>query len=718
MKSHVNKAGTQQPLFHGRSSAMKTVNYFIQTVILAFLFGLMIPLSSYGRVSESTAGDQIAVRKVVLYKSGVGYFEMRGTVKGGEAVRLYFRRNQMNDLLKSLTVLNLSGGKISSIVYDSTKTVKQLLSDYTFNLKRGQGLPQVLRQLQGSEIELMTGSRTTKGTIMGVEKRIAIEDDAEIPTFYLNIMDNKGDLRSFNTDEITAVRFLDKRLNRDIKRYLEILFQRYRRDEKAVTVTASGQGEQELFVSYVTEVPVWKATYRIVLPGQSEGGKPFLQGWAIVDNVSGDDWNGVQLSLVSGLPISFIQNLYDPIFKKRPVIEIEEEVALAPSIPEAAMRRKKMRKAKKVRPPTPRAAAMPMKSLSIAEDLEARRPVEVNLEDRMRDLKAEVVTREVGDLFEYKIDHPVTIARNQSALVAIVAEEVEGEAIDLYNKKTRAKNPLAAVRLKNTTGLMLEGGPLTVIQGGSYAGDALIKTVRPGEERYITYAVDLGLHVNTKQGSKSERVDRVVINRGVMRIHRGIVETKTYNLDNKDDQTKTVIIEHPYHANWKLLNKEKPLEITDNHMRFEVTAPGQKLTKFTVREMRDSWETIIVTNLTPDDILIFARKRYLNETSQKRLEKIVGLKAEIAGIDRAIRDLKKERGQIFEDQKRLRENLRGLGQTAEEKNLRSRYIKQLDGQETQLETIRDRQKLLQDQRKVKQKELNRLIGALEQDLKI
>jgi hypothetical protein len=697
---------------------MKRASYFKKRAVLTILLGLIVLPLFCGDVSAVTGQGDMAVRRVVLYKSGVGYFEMRGSVKGGETVRLYFRSDQMNDLLKSLTVLNLSGGKISSIVYDSTKTVGQMLSDYTFKLESGDGLPQVLRQLQGSNIELITGSTTTRGTIVGVQKRIAREDDVEIPSFYLAVMDNKGDLRSFNIDEIGAVKFLDERLDQDIRRYLKILFDRYHKDEKAVVFTASGEGDQEIFASYMTEVPVWKATYRIVLSGQLKEGRPFLQGWAIVDNVTRDDWKGVQLSLVSGLPISFIQNLYDPIFKKRPVIQIEEEVALAPGIPEAAMRMERAKEAKRAAPLTPRAAAMPMKALGMVEEVETRGPGETDLEARVRDLKTEVVTREVGELFEYKIDHPVTIERNQSALVPIVAKEVDGETVDLYNEKTRAKNPLAAIWLKNTTSLMLEGGPLTVMQGGSYAGEALIKTVRPGEKRFITYAVDLGLHVNTKQGSKSESVDRVVINRGIMRIHRGVVETKTYNLDNKDDRAKAVIIEHPYHSDWRLINEEKPIEITDNYMRFRVMAQAQKLTEFTVQEMRDMWETIMVTNLTPDDILILFRKRYISGSSQKYLEKIVGLKAEIAKIERDISDLKRERTQIFDDQKRLRENLRGLGQTVEEKNLRSRYIKQLNEQETQLEKIKDSQRLLEEQLGGKRKELDGLIGGLEQDLRI
>jgi len=259
---------------------------------------------------------------------------------------------------------------------------------------------------------------------------------------------------------------------------------------------------------------------------------------------------------------------------------------------------------------------------------------------------------------------------------------------------------------------------LTVLQGDSYAGEALTKTLKPGEERYITYAVDLGLQVHTKTGSKTEEVDRVVINRGVLRMHRAIIETKAYTLDNKGPRLKTVIIDHPYHADWKLLNKDKPVEITDNYIRFEVKATGREITTFAVREMRESWESIMVSNLTPDHIVLFAGKNYLSEKTRHQLEKIVALKSEISDIDRDLKALEKGRDQIFKDQKRLRENLQGLGQTTEEKDLRSRYIKQLNQQETHLEKERERQQALERQRETKQKELDELVATLEQDLSV
>jgi len=635
---------------------MRNRNFLLQSVFIAFLFSLIIPLGLSAEI-EGPAGGQLNLRKVALFKSGVGYFELQGSVKAGEGIELHFKREQMNDLLKSLTILNLSGGEVGSIVYDSKKTAKQQLSDYAFDLRKGDGLPQVLEQLQGSKIELIIGSTTITGTIVGVETRVTMENKIKVPLFYLSLMDGNGQLRSFDTNEINGVRFLDQRLQQDIERYLTILFQKNLKDEKAVFITPTGEGRQELLMGYVTEVPVWKATYRVMIPEEKEGIKPFLQGWAIIDNVSGKDWKNVQLSLISGLPISFVQNLYDPQFKKRPVVKMDKAAPLAPAVPEAGMRTDQMVAAAA---PMAKPKQRRMKSFAAGREMKEMRLEGVNLEERMRELKVDTVTREKGEMFEYRIDHPVTIEQNRSALVPILAAEIDGKAVDLYNEKTRVDNPLAAVRLNNSTGLTLEGGPLTVFQGGSYAGDALVKTFKPDEQRYITYAVDLGLRVNTKMGTKSEQIDRVIINRGLIRMRRGIIETKTYNLDNKNAHSKTVVIEHPYHANWKLLNKERPIEITDNYLRFEVKAPGLKITKFSVREMRESWERIMISNLTPDQIIVMARKKYLTENTQNKLQKIVALKSEISSIDRGLKAIQKERGQIFEDQKRLTENLRGL----------------------------------------------------------
>jgi len=690
---------------------------------LHIVFGLVVAgvllhgmtMSGTGAESGAGAGDRLALNKVVLFKSGVGYFELRGRVQAGEGVPLAFKRDQMNDLLKSLTVLNLTGGGIGNVVYDSQKTAAQELSDYTFELKKGDGLPQVLEQLQGSPVELTTGNSVFKGTVVGVERRMTLDGEVQIPLFYLSILDTSGQFRSFQTDEIVGIRFLDRKLNQEMERYLEILFRNLRKDEKTVVFTPTGKGMQEIFVSYVVEAPVWKATYRIVLPEMNQGKKPFLQGWAIVDNVSGTDWKDVDLRLVSGLPVSFVQNLYDPQYIHRPVVRTETEAPAAPAMVEAGMQADRMLMAPA---PMPKAEMKRAKAVAAGRETETAPREAIPIPERMRELKADVATREVGEMFEYRIDHPVSIQRNQSALVPIVAKEMDAESVDLYNEAARPGNPLAAVRLKNTTGLTLEGGTVTVFQGGSYAGEALTPTLKPNEQRYIAYAVDLGLHVHTRAGTKTEEVDRVVINRGVLRMHHAVIETKTYTLDNKGPRVKTVVIDHPYHPDWKLLNTEKPIETTDNYLRFEVNAPALKATAFSVREMRDSWESISVSNLTSDQIVLFAGRKYLDPKIHKQLEKIVSLKSDINAVDRDLKAIEKNREQIFIDQKRLRDNLQGLGQTTEEKELRSRYIQQLNEQETYLEKERGREKVLEGQLEAKQKEMNALIAALEQDLDV
>ena len=600
---------------------MKKIRPMLNVFIPAILFCLTVSHAAMGETVK-TGETGLSLRKVVLFNSGVGYFELGGDVPAGEKIDLHFTANQMNDVLKSLTVLNGSGGTTGSIVYDSEKTVEQQLRDYSFQLRKDGGLPQALRQFQGNRVRLLNGETSITGTIVGVEKRTVLQDDGNMPEFYLTIMTEGGQLRSISTDEIREIKFLDETLDKDLVHYLKTVSQGHRRDEKKVTITTTGEGRQKLMVSYLVESPVWKATYRIVIPNGEKGVEPFLQGWAIVDNVSGEDWKNVRLSLVSGCPISFIQNLYAPLFRQRPVIEAENKAMPAPPVPERGMRLDRMEKKSQM------AAAAPANMLFAREKEEAGAGTAEppDLEEAMRKLRAETVTRATGNLFEYTIDHPVTIDRNCSAMVPILAKPIEGEAVDLYNRKTMKENPMAAVRLKNTTGLTLEGGPVTVLQGGVYAGEALMKTVVPAETRYIAYAVDLGLHVNTVAGSTSERVDRVVINRGIIRIHRGILETTAYNLDNRNSKPRIVIIEHPYHADRQLLNTEKPLEITEHFYRFQVDAPAMKLTRFTVREMRDSWETVMVTNLTPDQIVLLSSRGYFSETATKQLEKIGAIK--------------------------------------------------------------------------------------------
>jgi len=645
-------------------------------------------------LSAAEEAAQLPVTKVILYKHGVGYFERRGFVLGSREVALSVKIDDMNDVLKSLMALDLGGGSVASISYGSSKTIERLLSEYSFDLRKDAGMPGMLAQLQGAGVELKVGGKTIRGKIVSVETRNETRDKEIVrQRFKLAVFTDDDELRSFDTSEITSVEFADDKLRSDIARALEILFSAHMRDTRTVTIQTAGEGRRELLVGYVVEAPVWKATYRLVLSGEDD---PLLQGWAIVDNTTDEDWTDIDLSLVSGMPVSFIMNIYDPRFKERPFIDIdggemrtdvggdwedwggEEEEGKAEA--EEALDVKKLRR-----------------------------------DELLERQQALAGGRELGQLFEYSIDRPVSIDRNNSALIPIVNARVEAERVSLYNEGLRYDNPMSAIRMKNTTGLTLEGGAVTVYDGDTYAGESLFDTVKKDDQRYLAYAVDLGTTVSTKFGSSKQAAYRVQIRRGTMITHYKLARTKTYTLKNLDDREKIVIIEHPVEPEWKLAGGAEPIETTDDHYRFEVELRARDGAEWTVKEELPRSTSYSIANVTPEQIEFFVRQKYIDKELQQALGRIVDIKNEIAGLERKLKELERDRRRIFQDQERLRANIRALGATAEENELRSRYVEKMNAQEDALKRIDTSVKDITDNLAEARRALDAAIEALSAD---
>ena len=333
-------------------------------------------------------------------------------------------------------------------------------------------------------------------------------------------------------------------------------------------------------VSYTVAAPVWKTTYRAVI---DEKGQPFLQGWAIVDNVSGEDWLNVDLSMVSGAPVSFIQNLKQPLYRRRPVIALPQGYEVMPQLHEADLQKV----TSQITSRNSQITGLPKGSMNITLD-------GINVQDN--DLKSsdgfftyiqpktdavgevtmsstvitDTTTGSIGELFQYHIDHPVTILKNHSALIPIVQAKVEGEAVSIFNEQVRLVNPLSGLKLKNTTGLTLEGGAITVIDGGEYAGEALINRVKPDDSRFISYAIDFGIHVSTSGSSQRQSVTRVKIVNNSVQMSIKNVESKNYKIENNADKSKILVIEHPQRPGYKLIDTVEPDSTTDRYYRFRV----------------------------------------------------------------------------------------------------------------------------------------------------
>ena len=522
-----------------------------KTFLLVILVCVAACFAAIPALAES---QELPIRRVILYKHGVGYFERIGSVEGDAASLLRFKAKDMSDLLKSLTVLDLGGGSIRTIAYDSTKTVDQQLGEYTFDLKNAQGLPAILDQMKGSEVALTVGQTQLTGRLLSMEKRTEkTEGGGVIDRYRIGVLLPDGKVKNYDLSDVSQLQFTSPGLRKEMEKYLEILFSRHRRDEKQVQILATGKGKRDLFVSYVQEQPVWKVSYRIVTEKRE---KPLLQAWAIVDNVSAEDWENVELSLVSGLPVSFVQNLYDPIFVRRPEIKIEREAAAGPVVAEVGLAIEKPVMARKEATRMKEEERPRMAAPAASRPMAPPRP---DMYAGMERQSAQAVGQEAGALFVYNIKEPVTIKRDRSALLPIVNARVDGERVAVYNESVRRENPMEAIRIKNTTDLTLEGGPVTVIEENTYVGEALISTLKPDEERYVSFAVDLGTRVDAQRGKNTDQIHRVTIANGILTRHLKLRETKTYALQNVEDKAKTIILEHPrQHAEWKLVDTPTP----------------------------------------------------------------------------------------------------------------------------------------------------------------
>lgn len=753
--------------------------------------------------------DVLPIRRVILYSNGVAYIERRGFVSGNAEVNLSFKQSQVDDVLKSMIVLDLGQGKIGAVSYNSSAPVSARMSEIPFSVNpvtpEGGGIAGVLSQLQGAKVAVASVKGVVIGSVLTVERKTIRGEKESSTTNVLVIASESGEISSFDLNEVRSVKLLDEGTRKDLNEFANATASARRLDAKTITVTSEGNGQREMIVSYTIAAPIWKTTYRVVL---DEAGKPFFQGWAIVDNVSEEDWVGVQMSLVSGSPISFIQNLQKPFYRYRPVIPTPSDLQLQPQVYEpeggsgygsgngtgegggdsasisgkvvdlngAVVAGAKVTITNSVtgrnystttdsdgdfeqdeltagqynvRVDSPgfkstvvmganlgRAIQVRLEIGSISEvvnvtaDAVANLPVngrnysnfmalspgiaannsfipsETKVSDALTGSNSGVTAaatgEEIGDLFEYRIEQPVTVNRNRSALIPIVQTKMDGERVAVYNESVRTDRPFSGVLLKNTTNLTLENGSLTVIDGNAYAGEALMERLKPKEQRLISFALDLGTNVVVRNTGDREPAKLIKAVNGVLQVHYFRGEQKTYEITNQTDRKKTVYIEYPIRSGWELSDDSpKPDYTTQRYYRFriELGAFEDKKLKISIRQpLMDSYQ---LTSLSKVDLALFVSRKYIDEAVRARLEKIIDIRSQIAEIDRKLATFNDEVEKIEGDQKRLRENIESLAKTAEAKSLIARYIAKAGEQETRLEEMeKERKTLVADKEKL------------------
>jgi hypothetical protein len=639
-----------------------------------------------GQLAAQTAAVELPVTKVVLYSSGVGYFQHSGSVQEDATVRFSFKTDQINDLLKSMVLRDFGGGSVGAVTYASQDPVSRALKSFAVDLSDKPGMAALLDRLRGAKVTVMA-PQAISGTILGIEQlpRTTLAGGQAVETYetMINLITADG-LKSLPASSIVAVKLADPRLNDELDRALALIISAADTQRRAVDVQFAGKGSRKVAVEYIAEAPVWKTSYRLDL---SSGG--FLQGWAIIENTSDADWKAVNLSLASGSPVSFTQDLYTPLYVTRPAVAPMVQAQVTPRAYDEGMGNGPGAAAATGGAPAPAPAMAPAPKASLsrgkAADMDGYAAAE---EAAPLPLSASAALpgaqgSRLGELFNFTVKSPVSLARRQSAMLPLLSQDFGAEKVSIYNKSVQARNPMNGAILKNSSGLRLPPGPITVFDGGMYAGDALLETFGENDQRLISYAVDLDTLVDPGQ-STSNQITKVSIVRGVLTIQRQYSYTQTWKVQNKSARDKTLIIEYPKTAGRSLVSPKEPMEQTAALYRFRVAAPKSALTEFSVKEQMPGTETIALLNGRVQNFLYYMEYDKVGPAVKAALQKAADLRQKADSVQQDLQAATQAKAEIENGQGRLRENIETVGRDTPQGQ---RYLQKLLEGEDQIDQL-------------------------------
>nr|AGS52975.1 hypothetical protein [uncultured bacterium contig00030] len=621
------------------------------------------------------AGEgQLPLKKVVILTSGLAYYEHSGPLGGNTSITLPFRLDAVNDALKTL-VINDPSSANPSVTYQSENTLIQTLRSLTIDLSYNPGLADILLRLRGSEVEI-TAPTVYTGRITGIENRQSMMSPVSVTAEPWLLLSTADGIRLFNLNEISSIKFKDSVIEQDLGRSLDLLASSRNSFSRQLLVNLPGTGRRDVSISYVIPSPVWKVSYRLDLgtANSSASQTALFQGWAIVDNDSDTDWSNVQLSLVAGRPSSFIQNLYPPYYVTRPVLPLSiagtAEAAAHDSAVTYDQSASAVYSARTAREPAPSAAFRDMSNLlgERHEEAEAQKAMGGSIET--------AAGSAAGGQFEFTVKNPVSLDRRMSAMLPLVESQIEGRRVLIYNG--RGSSPRLGAVITNTAGMKLPAGPITVYDGGVYAGDALIEFWNENEMRLISFGEDLSVTASASD-TNTRIVSSVVVSGGVMTINRNLAFIKTYTFINSDSASKQLVIEHNKTAQTELVSPSANEQTTAAY-RFNVTLPAKQETVLTVTEQRPVFERITLLSLRPEAFLSYAANQEIPQRVRDALQRAVTLKQAADNAALSVRNIETQRERLIGDQDRIRRNLEAAGNQTQQGQEYLRRLVALDGE--------------------------------------
>jgi hypothetical protein len=656
----------------------------------------------------------LPINRIIMYKHGVGYFERRGPFSG-ESLRLSFPRAAMDDVLKSLVALDLGAGQVLSVDYETPEDRAALLAKGSIHLSDNHSLLDLVRDLRGRRVRIYTNDKPAprakpgfglsngprneaveedeEGQLAGLIIGVDFEEKDSLPRAAVAVyLPERKQVRALPLNSIRRLELLDDTASSDLDYFLRAA--QSEEERRSATLHLS-PGEHDLLVGYIAPAPAWRVSYRVLFEDEGqEGGSNdnieasaserseqpascLLQGWGLFDNQLEEDLQNVTLTLVAGMPVSFRYRLYEPKTPERPFVEDEERTLDGPIFFESAAEPYMVREEAMAFGAAPAAAPAPMA---------AGRAAKVSMAQMEESVQVSASGEERGSLFAYQVQHPVSVARGQSAMVPILSSKLPARRELLYNGRKLPTNPVASLRTTNTSGLTLERGPVTVLENGDYAGEAVLPFTREGAELIIPYAVELGIKV--REQSRSDRVTAGVrVQNEYLLIDSYVVSRREYTITNTLNKPVDVVIEHAPLPGNELYETPEPTEKGAEFMRWSLTCGPNSERLFIVRERQRTSRREQVRGYSLNALQQFLKNKFLDEQTFAALEGVLTLYAQIDQQNRELDKLGKQREKIYQQQKQIQGNLGPLGREGEEGALRGRYVAELNNLEDRLKTL-------------------------------
>jgi len=646
--------------------------------------------------------QSLPLKRVVLSTSGLGHFEHEGQVNGNASIDLPVRLDQVDDILKSLVVLD-NVGRVGNVNLPGREPLQQTFRDLPFTQDDLNSPVDLLNALQGADVRIKGNTDIEGKLVRVVAEQVKSGDDTFTERHRVSIMTDSG-LKQAVLENIENIQFTSPKLRGQISEALKAILDNRARDMRTLAINLRGDGKRDVGIAYVVEAPLWKSAYRVVLP--KSGSESLMQGWAVVENMTGSNWDDVEMTLISGNPVTYRQPLYTSYYVSRPELPVSVFGRIMPRTDtgtigtaqdmnaDAEMAMMDVSSSGGGYGGGMPSAFKAMRSLSMEDSLmmpEAAPAPSVNFSHFAAANKA-AESEEAATQVLFNFPGTISLKAGYSMMLPFVSRKMPAERLWLYQPDVNAEHPLAALKLKNDGDSGLPSGILTLYElggksgGTNFVGDAEMPVLSKGEERMISFALDSKTNIS-RESKQDTTTGSISISNGVAKISVTSRAETLYTVKAPAEEERQIVIEHPRREGWSLTSPDpKSAEVIEGFYRLKLKADAGKSATLKVVLERPEVRAIELLNLSSDEIAAYLVSfGSLKPEARKTFEEMAGLRRNVDVIDTDIRALTNERDGIMRDQERLRQNLVSV---PKDSDLARRYLSTMNDQETRIEDIR------------------------------